>query len=167
MSTGAASAVTQYEATLSGALDPQGLQTSYHFDIGADTNYGTQVFGPTIVSPSTATLPLQNLQPGTTYHYRLTATNSAGTTYGTDRTFTTAGVAPVITQPLTPLLLATPNITFPIEPGTTKPKALTNAQKLSKALKQCKKDKNKKKRASCEKEAKKKYGTKTKSKSKK
>jgi hypothetical protein len=157
VSTGAASAVTQYEATLSGALDPQGLQTSYHFDIGADTNYGTQVFGPTIVSPSTVTLPLQNLQPGTTYHYRLTATNSAGTTYGSDQTFTTAGVAPVITQPLTPLLLATPNIAFPTEPGTTKPKALTNAQKLAAALKACKK-KAKGKRAACRRQARRKYG---------
>jgi hypothetical protein len=157
VSTGAASAVTQYEATLSGALDPQGLQTSYHFDIGADTNYGTQVFGPTVISPSTVTLPLQNLQPGTTYHYRLTATNSAGTTYGADQTFTTVGVAPVITQPLTPSLLATPNIAFPTEPGTTKPKALTNAQKLAAALKACKK-KAKGKRAACRRQARRKYG---------
>jgi hypothetical protein len=162
VSTGAAGGVTQYEATLSGALDPQGQQTSYHFDIGADTNYGTQVFGPTVISPSTVTLGLQNLQPGTTYHYRLTATNSVGTTYGSDRTFTTAGVAPVITQPLTPLLLATPNIAFPTTPTTSKPKPkpLTRAQMLKKALNQCRKDKSKSKskRKSCEKEARRKYG---------
>jgi hypothetical protein len=32
---------------------------------------------------------LSNLMPNTTYHYRLKATNSDGTTFGADRTFTT------------------------------------------------------------------------------
>ena len=33
---------------------------------------------------------IQRLQPGTLYHYRLVATNTAGTSYGADRTFRTA-----------------------------------------------------------------------------
>ena len=41
---------------------------------------------------------------------------------------------------------------------TSPPKPLTRAQKLAKALKACKKDKNKKKRVACEKQARKKYG---------
>ena len=52
----------------------------------------------------------------------------------------------------------TPGSTSFPPPEEPKPKPLTRAQKLAKALKQCKKDKNKKKRTSCEKEAKKKYG---------
>jgi hypothetical protein len=52
----------------------------------------------------------------------------------------------------------TPGSTSFPPPEETKVKPLTRAQKLAKALKQCKKDKNKKKRTSCEKEAKKKYG---------
>jgi hypothetical protein len=52
----------------------------------------------------------------------------------------------------------TPGSTSFPPPEEPKPKPLTRAQKLTKALKQCKKDKNKKKRTSCEKEAKKKYG---------
>ena len=39
-----------------------------------------------------------------------------------------------------------------------KPKSLTDAQRLARALKRCKKDKSKKKRAVCEKNARKKYG---------
>lgn len=35
-------------------------------------------------------MPLNNLVPGTTYHYRLAATNSGGANYGADATFTTA-----------------------------------------------------------------------------
>jgi hypothetical protein len=51
-------------------------------------------------------------------------------------------------------------------PTESKPKPLTTAQKLAKALKQCKKDKSKKKRLACEKEARRKYGPKTKKKNK-
>lgn len=50
---------------------------------------------------------------------------------------------------------------------TSKPKPLTQAQKLTAALKQCKKEKAKKQRAKCEAAAKKKYGPKPKPKSKK
>jgi hypothetical protein len=54
----------------------------------------------------------------------------------------------------------TPGSTSFPPPEESKPKPLTRAQKLAKALKQCKKDKAKKKRLACEKEAKKKYGPK-------
>ena len=91
------------------------------------------------------TVAVQDLAPGTTYHYRLSASNAAGTSYGQDTTFTTAGVLSPIAQPLTPPLLATPDIAFPEETGTAakpKPKALTRAQKFARALKACNKDKN-------------------------
>jgi DNA-binding beta-propeller fold protein YncE len=58
---------------------------------------------------------------------------------------------------------AVPPVTKPVTPQP-KPKLLTRAQKLTKALKQCKKDKKLQKRRSCEKEARKKYGTKAKKK---
>ena len=61
----------------------------------------------------------------------------------------------------------TPGSTSFPPPEEPKPKPLTRAQKLAKALKQCKKGKNKKKRTSCEKEAKKKYAPKPKAKAKK
>ncbi len=51
-------------------------------------------------------------------------------------------------------------------PAESKPKPLTRAQKLTKALKQCKKNSSKKKRLACEKEARKKDGAKAKKKSK-
>jgi hypothetical protein len=42
---------------------------------------------------------------------------------------------------------------------TTTPKPLTNQQKLTKALKQCEKDKTKAKRTACEKQARHRYAT--------
>ena len=40
---------------------------------------------------------LTGLQPGTAYHVRAYATNSAGTSYGSDLTFTTSAIAPSLT----------------------------------------------------------------------
>jgi hypothetical protein len=40
----------------------------------------------------------------------------------------------------------------------SKPKALTRAQKLARALRACKKDKSRRKRAACERQARKRYG---------
>jgi WD40-like Beta Propeller Repeat len=61
----------------------------------------------------------------------------------------------------------TPGSTSFPTPTESKPKPLTTAQKLAKALKQCKKDKSKKKRLACQKQAKKKYAPKPKPKAKK
>src|SRR4029450_8518564 len=48
--------------------------------------------GPVNVSRS-----LTRLKPRTTYHFRLVATNAAGTIVGSDRTFTTIGPPVVLT----------------------------------------------------------------------
>ncbi len=113
VSTGQASGVAQNAATLTGTIDTRGLETGYEFDLGVDTSYGTRIFGDAGVEPGsqTFTAPLQGLMPGTTYHYRILATNGFGTTYGADQTFTTAiypssGLAASGSPPLlsTPLL---------------------------------------------------------------
>jgi len=97
VTTGAASAdVTSAELT--GTIDAIGDQTTYHFEYGITTNYGSRVpanreaVAGSLRTPRTFTQTAKGLQPGTEYHYRLVATNSAGTAYGADRTFTTLGV---------------------------------------------------------------------------
>jgi hypothetical protein len=159
-STSAASEITPYSARIAGTLNANGIVTSYHFDIGSDTNYGAQVFGSGIFAEATPiTLGLQNLQPGTTYHYRFVASNLAGTVYGQDESFTTATVLQAITAAYIPPLIAIPNINFPGEEkgDRTRTKVLTRVQKLAKALKACTKQ-PKKKRAACRKQARRKYG---------
>jgi hypothetical protein len=88
-----ASAVSQRTAVLSGSVNPQGVTTSYEFDIGTDTTYGSRVFGDAgdAAEPELVTLDLHGLAPGTLYHYRLAATSSYGTVYGADETFVTPG----------------------------------------------------------------------------
>jgi hypothetical protein len=111
VSTGQAEGVGQNTATLTGTVDTQGYQTKYEFDLGADTGYGIRIFGNAgfELGSQTFRAPLADLMPGTTYHYRILATNISGTSYGVDETFTT-GVYPTATliPPATTPLLAAP-----------------------------------------------------------
>jgi hypothetical protein len=166
VSTGGARNVSQNAATLSGTVATNSLKTNYGFEIGT----GLGSYGPATglgslsgATSETVTLTLGELQPGTTYYYRVTATNADGTAQGAPQSFTTPGFPTLLTAPTSPPLIATPSIAFPKEEKgsgtTTSTKALTKAQKLSKALKVCH-AKRGKKRAGCEKQARKKYAPK-------
>jgi hypothetical protein len=91
--------VTQNAATLRGSVNPVGFLTSYYFEWGPTTAYGNRV-PSTDASLAAATgaqavsQDLQGLAPGATLHYRLVATNSFGTVFGSDQSFTTS-VPPV------------------------------------------------------------------------
>ncbi len=93
--TGQASSITSAGAALNGSVNPNGAETTYYFEYGPTTAYGSQTTaksagsgtGPANVSESVA-----GLEPETEYHYRLAAVNSEGTTYGADATFTTQTV---------------------------------------------------------------------------
>ena len=90
--TGSASNGTLNGATVSGAVNPQGRSTNWYFDYGTTTAYGSKTAVKNAGSGSTAvgvTVDLTGLTPGTAYHYRLVAANSAGTALGTDVSFST------------------------------------------------------------------------------
>lgn len=103
VTTGAASSVTETTATLGGTVVTYTSGTSFHFDYGTTTAYGQASNIGTVATSATvnATAGLTGLQPATTYHYRLDATNANGTTYGADSTFTTAA-APAAAPPPPP-----------------------------------------------------------------
>jgi FG-GAP repeat len=100
-STAAASSVTATGATLNGNVEV-GASSNAYFQYGTSAAYGTATpvqplgarlspVGPAEAPPGSP-LPaaLGGLSPATTYHFRLVAENSAGTSFGADRTFTTA-----------------------------------------------------------------------------
>jgi hypothetical protein len=98
VTTGTATTPTLTATTLSGTVNPVGQATTYRFDYGTTTSYGSQTAATSAGAglldvPVTANLT--SLTPATTYHFRLEATNTSGPTLGTDATFTTAG-APVV-----------------------------------------------------------------------
>lgn len=92
LATGAATRITTSGAKLDGRLTPMGLPTDCFFEWGTDATYGAATetfFAGKQITPRTVVGKLEGLSPATTYHYRVVATNSAGTTAGADRTFTT------------------------------------------------------------------------------
>jgi len=101
VTTNPATLVASSSATLNGSLDPHGLTTSVYFQYGTTTSYGstTTMQSQTGNTFRNISANISSLTAGTGYHYRIVATNSAGTTYGADRTFTTltATGAPVVT----------------------------------------------------------------------
>jgi plastocyanin len=92
-STGEASAVSETEATLKGTVNPEGKATTYFFNYGTSSSYGQKATEES-AGEGSAGKPVSgtgsSLSPGTTYHFQLVAKNTAGTTLGVDRTFTTA-----------------------------------------------------------------------------
>lgn len=89
-----ATEVTTSEAKLGALVNPGGIATSYRVEYGATAAYGqTTPFpegsaGEGVVS-RTVWAAASGLAPGTTYHYRVVATNELGTAVGPDQTFTT------------------------------------------------------------------------------
>jgi phosphodiesterase/alkaline phosphatase D-like protein len=98
--TGAATGITMTGATLNGTVNANGFSTTVYFEYGLDTSYGST--WPADQSPVTGstdtavTATLAELSAYTTYHYRLVATNTNGTTNGADMTFTTLDIPPSV-----------------------------------------------------------------------
>jgi hypothetical protein len=96
--------VTRTTALLRGVVNPHGMPTTYVFDYGPTTSYGTTT--PAKVAPvrkgrEPAAQYISGLTPGTVYHFVLIASDAAGVTTGRDLEFKTQGVAPsqVLTGP--------------------------------------------------------------------
>lgn len=86
--------VSSYSAALKARVKPNGEPTTYYFEYGTSTAYGNRI--PTVgvsVGDGGLFVPLgqllHDLQPSTTYHYRVVASNGTGTSEGADRQFTT------------------------------------------------------------------------------
>jgi len=93
--------VTDPEATLAASLNPANQATTWHFEYVEDAEFQANGYANAISTPVpeadggsggqdfAAVRKLTGLQPATTYHFRLLATNATGTTESPDTTFTT------------------------------------------------------------------------------
>jgi hypothetical protein len=96
---------TRTTVSLSGEINPKNSKTYYDIEYG-ETEAGGALGSPTpLASLEASTEPqkiapqtLEELHPGTTYHYRIVATNEGGTTPGPEGTFTTAAPQPPIVE---------------------------------------------------------------------
>lgn len=92
-----ANLITETSATIVGTVNPNGLATACHVAYGTSSAYGYNGFYTPLAvqnTPVAVTNQITGLSPGTTYHYQLVATNSAGQGASADRTFTTTGPSP-------------------------------------------------------------------------
>lgn len=108
--TGNATSSAATIATLSGSVNPFGEQTTYYFEYGTTTAYGSRVPANHDAAVGAGRDALRvsqeivGLQAAATYHYRLVAKNGAGTSVGEDRVFSTrpAETAPRVFELVTP-----------------------------------------------------------------
>jgi len=101
--------VDETEVVMSGTVNPMGSETAVTYEYGLTADYGTTYpSSPEEIEewiggdqPQEVEQGLEELEPGTTYHYRVVATNSLGRVVGPDRTFTTppAELQPNIAAP--------------------------------------------------------------------
>jgi hypothetical protein len=96
VATRAVSFSSDHGAIMRATINANGLVTQYRFEYGLTAAYGTNLplpdgrissdlYADRAISQATYT----NLQPGTTYHYRVVASNASGTSTGPDQVFTT------------------------------------------------------------------------------
>jgi hypothetical protein len=155
--TQAATDVTTTSVSLNGLVNPDDKPTTYWFELGTTTAYGTTTSATPMAKgkvPVRVTQPLAGLRSGTIYHARVVAKIDKNVVTGADVTFTTAAVPlagvppvpgtdpPVVTsQPFVPSLApaATPELGHSVTvaadsgqvlvrvPGAAAPTALRDA----------------------------------------
>jgi hypothetical protein len=99
VSTQPATQLAQTSMTLNGTVNPRGKPTTYYFEYGTTTKFGHETPAANAGAGTgsvTATAQLTGLAPTTTYHFRLVAFNSGGTSLGGDRTATTTPPPPAV-----------------------------------------------------------------------
>lgn len=104
--TNAATSVAQNSAVLNATVNNNNAtSTTVTFEYGTTTSYGSTInASPNSLTGNTNTsvsATITGLQANTTYHFRVKAVNSVGTTYGSDVTFTTPAAPTAVNLPYT------------------------------------------------------------------
>jgi glycosidase len=123
--TTAATNLAQTAATLNGSVNPNGGTTTAYFQYGRTSSYGSATASQNIgngVVVSAVNSNVTGLRSGRTYHFRVVAVNSAGTTYGADQTFvtpTTAQLTTATTNAATNVTINSATLNGTVNPGGT------------------------------------------------
>jgi outer membrane protein assembly factor BamB len=80
-----------FSARLNGSVNPHGRTTTVYFQYGRTTSYGSTTANQTTSGNTYQNLAahISGLAASSTYHFRIVATNTAGTVFGSDKSFTT------------------------------------------------------------------------------
>ena len=118
--TGAATSVGTTTATLNGTVDPNSRDTTFYFEYGASTSYGTKTAVKSAgsgASPQNEAIGISKLQVGRTYHFRIVAKSDAGTTAGSDAIFTTSSAPVAVTADASPVAVTTATLRGQVTPN--------------------------------------------------
>lgn len=99
--TGAATSVGSTSATLNGTVSSNKQSTTVSFQYGTTTAYGATAAAGTENgnAAKSVSASISGLTPSTHYHFRVTARNASGQSFGQDMTFTTAAAgSPPVTK---------------------------------------------------------------------
>lgn len=121
ITTEAPSGVGHETATIKAKVDPDQLETKYRFEYGESAAYEHEIpiGGASIAAgetPVSVSVALSGLELGATYHYRVVATNSAGTTAQPDQRFTTVPPALIDEEAVTHVSATTAVLQTEINP---------------------------------------------------
>jgi len=118
--TGAATGIGSTTATLNGTVDPNSRDTTFYFEYGTSTSYGTKTAVRSAgsgASPQNEAVGIASLQVGKTYHFRIVATSDAGTATGSDATFTTSSAPVAVTADATAVSVASATLRGQVTPN--------------------------------------------------
>jgi hypothetical protein len=90
--TGSATAPSASSITVNGIVNPEGHDTSWYFNYGLTTSYGSRTVGGTLPATAPASVvseTIQGLASGTEFHYELVAVNRGVPAFGGDGVFMT------------------------------------------------------------------------------
>jgi hypothetical protein len=119
-STGPTTSTGATTATVTGSVNPSGAATTWYIEYGTSTSYGSKtsaVSAGSGTSTSAVSAKLSGLADGTTYHYRLVATSSAGTSHGGDAVFTTLAVPDVSTASASNIAASSATLNGTVDPN--------------------------------------------------
>jgi len=91
VTTNPATNIGSFSARLNGSVDPHGLATTVYFQYGTTTSYGSTTANQTRSGNTyqNVAASISGLAASSTYHFCIVASNSAGTVFGSDKSFTT------------------------------------------------------------------------------
>jgi phosphodiesterase/alkaline phosphatase D-like protein len=118
--TGPVTSVGPATATVTGTVNPNGQATNWFVEYGTSTSYGTKtsnVSAGSGTANAAVSASLTGLAPGTTYHYRVVASNSSGTTRGADGIFTTSSAPVAVTGSATNVTVTSATLNGTVDPN--------------------------------------------------
>ncbi len=120
--TGPVTAVGATTATATGTVNPGGVATTWYVEYGTSTSYGSKTASASAGSGtanSAVSVALTGLAAGTTYHYRVVATSSSGTSRGSDGLFKTLAAPGAVTGSASSISVSGATLNGTVDPNAS------------------------------------------------